>query len=52
MDGADQAAILILRSCSYATACDQEAYDKEKSGEILQVLHGTRLQIAIKNSVN
>jgi hypothetical protein len=33
VNGANQAAILILRSCVYATNCNQEACQKEKSEE-------------------
>jgi len=40
MDGADQASVLVLRPCSYATECDQEAYDKKGPAETVWVIHG------------
>jgi hypothetical protein len=41
MDGAGDAAILILRSCGDATECDQEAYEKESSARCVYVVHGS-----------
>jgi hypothetical protein len=40
MDCANQAAILILRSCRDATHCDQEANEKKGLNEVTQVVHG------------